>query len=340
MKRMKGWIRIILKILALAITAAIVAGIIYEQVGQRQDRKRLPQIGQSVDIGGRTLNIFCSGEGSPTVILEGGYSWINVQPEIAKFTRVCCYDRAGFGRSDPGPYPRTSAAIASDLHEVLHAAAVPPPYVLVGASFGGFIVRVFAGTYPGEVAGMVLVDASHEDQHEPTSMKSTADRLPAPVRSTLCRLLPTMGRIGLVRLMLRSSSRVRDARRGLTQDQAVYLQFLSNQPKSFVASGNEACNWEESAAEARASRNLGDQPLIVLSAGQGFAPEDPTAAKEAAAFHEVWVHELQPQLARLSTRGRQVVVENGGHGIQYEAPEAVIGAVHEVVIQIRREQRK
>jgi hypothetical protein len=143
-----------------------------------------------------------------------------------------------------------------------------------------------------------------------------------------------------VRLMLRSSGRVRDAPRGMTQDQALYLQFLSNQPKSFVASGSEACNWEESAAEARVAGNLGDPPLIVLTAGQGFVPEDPTAAREAAAFHEVWVHELQPQLARLSTRGRQVIVESSGHGMQYEAPDAVIGAVHEVVIQIRREQRK
>jgi len=102
-------------------------GIVYERVGEWRDRKRYPQIGSSVDIGGRTLNLYCSGEGSPTVIFESaghtaGYSWIAIQPEVAKFTRACWYDRAGYGWSDPGPSPRTFAAIANDLHALLTAA--------------------------------------------------------------------------------------------------------------------------------------------------------------------------------------------------------------------------
>src|SRR6185436_3890912 len=101
-------IRITLKSIAVALLIAAAAGLIYEEVGRRQDRKRLPQIGQSVDIGGRTLNLYCSGEGSPTVILDTGaggpgYAWSHIQPEIAKFTRACWYDRAGHGWSDPGP---------------------------------------------------------------------------------------------------------------------------------------------------------------------------------------------------------------------------------------------
>jgi pimeloyl-ACP methyl ester carboxylesterase len=337
---MKRWMRVLLKSLALVIAGAVVAGIIYEQVGQGKDRKRFPQIGRSVDIGGRTLNIDCSGEGSPSVILEGGYGWINVQLQIAKFTRVCWYDRAGFGWSDPGPFPRTSGVIARDLHDLLRAAAVPPPYVLVGASFGGFIVRTYAGKYPDEVAGMVLADASHEDQHEPKSMKSPANRLPRSVQSLLCGILPTMGRIGLVRFMLNRYDPPRDTPPGMTPDQAAHLAFFSSRPKSFVASGNEACNWEETASEARSAGSLGNRPLIVLTAGQAFIPPDPAAAHEAAAFHEVWIRELQPRLARLSTRGRQVIVKNSGHGIQYEAPDAVIGAVRDIVTQLREEQRK
>ncbi|HEY4382381.1 MAG TPA: hypothetical protein VGN01_18670 [Acidobacteriaceae bacterium] len=110
----------------------VVAGMVYEQVGKRQDRKRYAQIGQSVDIGGRTLNLYCSGDGSPTVILESGghtagYSWINIQPEIAKVTRVCWYDRAAYGWSDAGPSPRTYRAVASDLHALVHAAHLKPP---------------------------------------------------------------------------------------------------------------------------------------------------------------------------------------------------------------------
>ena len=161
----------ILKGVGLTLLIAIVAGVIYEEVGRKQDRKRLPQIGQSFDIGGRSLNLYCSGEGNPAVIFdtpgnEPGYYWSEIQPEIAKFTRACWFDRAGIGWSDPGPYPRTSAEIAKDLHELLHRSGVPPPYVLVGASFGGLNVRVYNGLFTSEVAGMVLVDSAHED--EPT----------------------------------------------------------------------------------------------------------------------------------------------------------------------------
>ena len=110
---MKRWTRWILKSLGVAIVAAVVAGVTYEQVGRRQDRMRYPQIGRSVDIGGRTLNVYCLGEGSPTVIFDSGghtagYEWIAVQPQVAKFTRACWYDRASYGWSDPGPLPRTS----------------------------------------------------------------------------------------------------------------------------------------------------------------------------------------------------------------------------------------
>ena|SRR2546425_3706775 len=336
---MKRVIKLVLKCLVVVVAAAVVAGIVYERWGQRQDRKRFSQIGQSVDIGGRTLNLYCSGEGSPTVILEGGYSWVTVQPEIAKLTRACWYDRAGLGWSDPGPYPRTSEAIAGDLHELLRVAAIRPPYVLVGASFGGFPVRVFAGKYKNDVAGVVLVDASHEDQHEPPSMQASVSRLPLTVRSALCALLPTMGQIGLVRLMSNSPAH-RETPAGMSGEQATYFYFLSDLPRASVTSGNESCNWETSANEARTAGGLGDRPLIVLTAGKAFIPEEPAAAKEAAAFHQVWVNELQPKLVRLSTRGRQVIVENSGHGIQFEAPDAVIEAIREIVAEIRTGQRK
>src|SRR6266481_3807571 len=106
-------------------------------------------LGRSVDIGGRSLNIFCTGAGTPPVILESaggpGYFWTDIQPQIAKFTTACWYDRAGEGWSDPGPFPRTSASIAADLHELLKRAGVPPPYLLVGASVGGLNSRVYHG---------------------------------------------------------------------------------------------------------------------------------------------------------------------------------------------------
>jgi pimeloyl-ACP methyl ester carboxylesterase len=124
---------------------------------------------QMVDIGRRRLALTDAGTGEPAVILEAGLTaaavtWYKVIPGVAAFTRVCAYDRANLGRSDPAPKPRTAADAADDLAALLRAADVPAPYVLVGSSFGGYIVRLFAAAHPDEVAGMVLVDASHEDQ--------------------------------------------------------------------------------------------------------------------------------------------------------------------------------
>ncbi len=147
---------------ALGILAALaLAGAVYERVGALRDRARYPRIGRAVDIGGRTLNIYCSGEGSVAAIFEGaahtaGYAWNKMQAQAARFTRACWYDRAGYGWSDPGPSPRTFRDIANDLHALLRAASIPPPYVLVGATAGAFHVRVYTALYPAEVAGAVL----------------------------------------------------------------------------------------------------------------------------------------------------------------------------------------
>src|SRR5437868_7715159 len=149
----KRILSLLLKIVVIALVIAIASGLIYEEIGRRNDRKRNPQIGQSIDIGGRSLNLYCSGEGSPAVVFDSGagapgYSWSNIQPEIAKFTRACWYDRAGEGWSDAGPFPRTSAANAQDLHGLLQRAGVAPPYILVGHSYGGLNARVYNGMYP------------------------------------------------------------------------------------------------------------------------------------------------------------------------------------------------
>ena len=166
-KPRRSSLRMLLRFAFVGLLAALVmiavSGVVYEKIGEWQDRRHFPQIGRSVDIGGRTLNLYCSGQGSPTVILESGHSisglgWAVIQPRVASFTRACWYDRAGYGWSDSGSFPQHSNQIAQDLHRLLTSAGERPPYVLAGHLFGAFNVRAFQHFYPQEVAGMVLID--------------------------------------------------------------------------------------------------------------------------------------------------------------------------------------
>ena len=317
-------------------------GFTYEQIGRARDASRLPaRIGQAVDVGGgRTLNLCCSGQGSPAVIFETGgnapgYSWAGIQQKVAEFTRACWHDRAGVGWSDPPPAPRTSASVAGDLHEMLQRAGVLQPYVLVGASIGGVYARIYTARYPNDVAGLVLVDSSHPDQHEPDFMLSPASRMSPRVKRVICLALPVMVRLGALRL---AASRMSGGQRGT-------LAQLEAQPKALEADSEQACaatadsnarpgsgtgNPELDNA-ARNAGGLGDRPLVVLTAGQYWAPAG--REKEAADYHEIWVHQYQASLARLSTRGRQVVVD--AHHDMDEAPKAVVTAVRQVVDQVR-----
>ncbi len=143
--------------------------------------------GTTVDVGGYRLYRHCAGAGQPTVVLDSGMSsttdsWTEVQPDVARFTRVCAYDRAGLGRSDPGPAPRTSDQMVRELRALLRNAAVPGPYVLVGHSFGGLNAQLYAGRYPGEVAGMVLVDTAHEDHPAWLAAVLTEEQMHTPRR--------------------------------------------------------------------------------------------------------------------------------------------------------------
>lgn len=155
--------------LLVVVVVSVIAGFVYQTIAEAIDRRSYPPPGLLVDIGGRHMHLQCAGTGEPVVILEGGLGgfspdWFWVQNAVAGDTRVCSYDRAGFGWSDPGPKPRDANAITSDLHALLTAAEIQGPYVLVGHSYGGLGVRAFAAAFPGEVAGIVLIDSSHPDQ--------------------------------------------------------------------------------------------------------------------------------------------------------------------------------
>ena len=185
------WTMRILVVLGALLVVAALSGATYQWLATRKELAATPPPGRLVDIGGYRLHLWCTGDGAPAVILDtglGGSSagWGFVQPEVARFTRVCSYDRAGMGYSDPGPSPRTARRIASELAELLARSGIAGPVVLVGASIAGFNVRVFASDHPERAAGLVLVDASHEDDaHEVPRM---------------ARFVPLLSTIGVLRL--------------------------------------------------------------------------------------------------------------------------------------------
>lgn len=337
--RWKRWLkRILLGVLAVIILLAI-AGALYRAIERHADARRFPQQGRSVSLGPEfanlSLNIDCSGQGSPTVILDSGLGvpaigWKFVQPQIAKFTRVCSYDRAGYGWSSAGPMPRTTAEIVKELHALLAAAGEKPPYILVGHSFAGFNVRVYNGAYPGEVVGMVLVDASHEDQisRMPPAMTAFQKKAEASAKWQAF-LAPALIDLGIARLTSNVSSPSYLSRNFLEE-----LRYLQLQTKFLSATSSELAFFgSTSADEVRASGNLGDKPLIVLTAGKtpdasALPPGFPKKAFDD--FENIWRNDLQVREAHLSARGRQIIVPDSDHMIPFERPDAIVSAIHDV----------
>ncbi|HTS37096.1 MAG TPA: alpha/beta hydrolase [Candidatus Solibacter sp.] len=316
-------LRRILTALILLFLLCASAGFLYENVSEARDRRFNPMSGRRFDVGGYKMHIDCIGEGSPAVILDSGLgdtyiSWRKVQPQIAKSTRVCSYDRAGLGYSDSSPRPRTSRSIAEELHALLQAASVPPPYVLVGHSMAGYDVRIYSSLYPKEVAGMVLVDASHPDQENrfPPELKN----MEASWMREAEFLAYTMP-FGVPRAM------------GLCDDDVPQRTAECNFHTAQGAVA-ELKTFSESAQEAGQTGLLGDIPLEVLS----HDPDKPSAELPpdvAKPTNEAW-EKMQEELAHLSTRGVQRVVKGSSHYIQIDDPQVVIDAVRTMVAEVHQ----
>lgn len=262
-------------------------------VAQRKASKERESVSfeQLVDLGGRRLYLKCSGEaraGTPVVVLDAGMgstsdAWSSVEPNVSQFARVCSYDRAGLGKSDRAPHPRTSQDIVNDLHNLLAKAGLNPPYVLVGHSFGGMNARLYASDYPKEVVGMVLVDSTHEDEND--------------------RMLAVM-----------PPERLKKAK-----------------PEDMIVRGPEDIDLNSSVAQIRAANWRRDIPLLVLTRGSAtFNPNDYADPSLAPKFEEIRL-ELQKELVRRSSRGRQIIAEKSGHFIQRDQPELVIDAIRQVL---------
>lgn len=265
--------------------------------------------GQLVDIDGHRMHINCLGRGEPTIIFDsgaGGFSleWVVIQKAMSAQTRVCAYDRAGYGWSDMGPLPRTSKRIVDELHKLLSAAMIPAPYILVGHSFGGYTARYFASLYPQEMAGLVLVESSHPEQVE---------RLPQP-RKSPARQYP-------------ANSRTWDVSRPVLHEH--YPQQTGDSAYRLMSSWKyrltlreEMLSLPQSALEVLRSAPLPVIPLVVLTRGQRVWPNNGPGDE----MEKTWM-QMQDELSSLSRDAVHLIAEHSGHSIHLDQPGLVISAL-------------
>jgi pimeloyl-ACP methyl ester carboxylesterase len=291
--RSRGWL--LYPVMAMLVLASIGGG--YQALGTAADAKAYPMPGQLIDVGGHSLHLNCTGSGSPTVVLQPGggemssnHGWIT--PAVARDTRVCIYDRAGRGWSEPADTAQDATQIATDLHTLLHRGHVPGPYVLAGHSFGGLYVLTFAARYPDEVAGMVLVDSTAPASAASPGATSAAARGGYDILGRVSALISIPARLGLGRLYapLEVGSLPPKYRDEVRANIAT--------PGNLRSTIDEYVQANTSMEEAASLRDFADKPLIVLTAGIG------SDSKHL---------ESQNQLANLSTNTVHRTIDGASH---------------------------
>ena len=308
--------------LVVALLALAVAGAIYQALATERAERAYPPPGEMVDVGGHSLHIKCVGQGSPTVVLDGGSGemsadWVLVQREVSATTRVCAYDRAGMGWSEVGPEPRDARRISGELHALLAEAGIEGPYVLVGHSFGGLYAQTYAARYPDKVAGVALVDSSQPDQftHQPVARDSYEPQKQIFAVSSL------LARLGIVRLLYKLSPAPPD----LPRQQRGQIDALSPSTRQVSTYALELRATPQTTTQTRSLRSLGDKPLAVVTAGT----QEPG-----------WL-DLQDDLATLSSNSMHRVVEGATHtSLMYDRSDAQASsaAIVEVVAAVRNDR--
>ena len=314
---------ILIPIVLVLIIGAAALGLAYEAGASRRNRRRFPAPGQFVDVGGYRLHLHVTGadKQGPTVILEAGMvsfssNWAWVQSEVAKAARVVAVDRAGLGWSDPGPQPRDAGSSARELYAALEKLGIRAPYVLVGHSYGGLAIRAFAALYPDEVAGMVLVDASHPDQW---LRFGTSSRIPGYGT----RIFGQLAHFGLFRIFNGEYRLLAD---GLPPQQHAELMAFTSTPRALSTVGEVLSVWDSvSRPLVNSAGGLGDLPLIVLS-----VTEQPRMGENLTA--------LQVELPALSSNSEHITVQGACHeGLvsRQEYARIVSASVQRVVDAVR-----
>jgi pimeloyl-ACP methyl ester carboxylesterase len=338
--------RRVYKWLIMSMALIVAAGAVFQLSVTQWESYRYPPSGKLVDIDGLRLHINCTGAGSPTVIMDAALGdtsviWQLVQPEISRFTRVCSYDRAGLGWSEAPNEPRTSSNIASELDGLLTRASVPGPYVLVGSSFGGYNIRVFASRHRKQVVGMVLVDSAHPDQ-----LNRPPFGIGGRLKPEYERMVSRYYKVAIWTMSL-------GVPRILGWCQSAYT--FPNQPTAWATAWarfapeaialncrlrslrTQQAEFREFGANghiAATTGPFGNMPLVVLShdpqvgGGPFFSPADALEAERVAT-------EMQEELRGLSSRSKRIVAKGSRHCVQCYRPDLVVAAVHEIVNDAR-----
>ena len=326
---------------------SLIAAVLVAQTALSQEGvpPPFPAPGKLVDVGGWKLHLNCTGlgsAGSALVVLEPGIGdfsveWSLVQPEVAKLTRVCSYDRAGDGWSELGPHPRTFRQIVYELHTLLERAGERPPYVMVGQSYGGWLVRTYRSTYTAEVAGIVLVDAGEDDPERimpdgsvgRASMLAKGVPIPPITTSGPLRIedIPPNALAAMRRGIASTVTHANDPPRDKLPDEAKKMRTWALGQIGHIAAGVNPVEVEEIALLRKERTDnpqaYGELPLTVITRGR---PEsDSTEAKEDAR------RTAHKAIASASRHGRWLIAERSGHHVHIEQPDVVIAAIAEVL---------
>jgi len=271
--------------------------------------------GKLVEVNGRNMHINCVGNKSPTIILDsgtGGFSleWKDIQHSLSQYVRVCAYDRAGYGWSDMGPLPRTTKRITHELHTLLQNAGIHGPYIIVGHSFGGFTAQYFARNFDSEIAGIVLIDSSHEEQ---------VYRLPENGKNVVRRSLHQDRSTMVTKSVLHEH---------FPREEAAVAQQLMSRWSALLTWREEMANYALSSRELRDIHYgpILEIPIVVITRGKRVWPDTPYGD----AMEMAWT-ELQDELSYLSDHSTHIIAENSGHSIHLDEPKLVLDAIHDVL---------
>jgi pimeloyl-ACP methyl ester carboxylesterase len=328
------WIKRIALGLGCLAVIVVIAGVSYEQFMRWRAASHYPPTGKLVDVGGYRLQIDCRGSGTPTVVLQAGLdamgslSWSLVHDAIAKQTRTCAYSRAGVVWSERGPEKFHAELAAKELHVLLAEAGEHAPLVMVGHSLGGPYIMTFTRLYPQDVAGLVFVDASHPDQ-----MKRMSDVIGKPFASDdgPLKIANALSWTGITRVLASRNEEPGVPARAKTIQDA----YFSHSVRAVL---DEEQGLAATMSEAGQLRDLGDRPMVVLTAmkpyPEALLKEMQLTVPQGAELQRVWAL-LHDEEASWSRHSRSETVMDSSHYIQFDRPDVVIKAVSDVVEQVR-----